>query len=187
MEHSKEAAWGEMQKAGYIAEDAIPRIGGQWPEYAHTLKICVDSFDAQLAEGTLFTYYFENAWAFHSLDQLLFALDSVAQLAGQPQADTELRRGFAAPVHRRKPVNEGERTWTQPKHQIPYYTVDELKAKHGRLANFHLRIFARQHSRMQGVLVWEEGKKEMTFRSELELLLLLRDALLASDGLPINI
>lgn len=50
MEHSKEAAWGEMQKAGYIAEDAIPRNGGQWPEYAHTLKICVDSFDAQLAE-----------------------------------------------------------------------------------------------------------------------------------------
>ena len=73
------------------------RNGGQWPEYAHTLKICVDSFDAQLAEGTLFTYYFENAWAFHSLDQLLFALDSVAQLAGQPQADTELRRGLCCP------------------------------------------------------------------------------------------
>ena len=35
MEHSKETAWGEMQKAGYIAEDAIPRNGGQWPEYAH--------------------------------------------------------------------------------------------------------------------------------------------------------
>lgn len=146
----------------------------------------MDSFDAQLAEGTLFTYYFVNTWDFHSLDQLLFALDSVAQLAGHPQADTELRRSFAAPVLRRKFENEGERTWTQPKHQIPNYSVDELKAKHGRLANFHLRIFARQHSSMQGVLVWDEGKKEMTFRSELELLLLLRDALLASDGVPIN-
>lgn len=178
--------WGEMQKVGYIAEDAIPRNGGQWPEYAHTLKICVDSFDAHLAEGTLFTYYFENTWDFHSLDQLLFALDSVTHLAGHPQADTELRRSFSVPVHRRKSENDGERIWTQPKHQTPYYTVEELKAKHGRLANFHLRVFARQHSSMQGVLVWEEGKKEMTFRSELELLLLLRDALLVSAGVPIN-
>jgi len=177
LERYKETVWGEIQEAGHIAEDAIPRNGGLWPEYAHTLKICVDSFDEQLAVGALYTYYFENAWDFHSLDQLLFAMESVTQLAAHPQADTELRRSFSASLRRKQSCDGEKRAWTKPQKAAPYYTVDDLKTRHGRLANFQLRIYARQHSSMQGVLVWIERKKQMAFRSELELLLRLRSAI----------
>lgn len=153
MERCKETEWGGIHNAAPCMED-------QWPEYARTLNICVDSFDAQLAVGTLCSCRFESAWDFHSLDQLLIGLDAVTQ-----PADT-VRRCFSHP----SPRDGAKQTWGE--------SPANVRSHPGKMANFQLRMVARQHSSVQGDLIWIEGKQKMAFRSGLELLLLLRDALL---------
>lgn len=176
MEKQDICGWGSLQPAGYIAEDDIPRGGGLWPEYAHTMKICVDSFEENLASGMLCNCYFEEHLPFHSLDQMLFALESVMNQTKQPQSDTELRRELTERPQRKRQKEKSEPAQA-PEKMSPFYSLNEMKESRGRLANFLIRVYARQHSSMQGVLVWLETNQQCSFRSELELLLLLKNAL----------
>ena len=59
----------------------------------------------------------------------------------------------------------------------PFYTLATLNAVGGSLANYYIRIFARQNASMQGLLVDSEHNETYTFRSALELLRFLRDHL----------
>lgn len=52
-----------------------------------------------------------------------------------------------------------------------------LKWERGELATFRIEILFRQNSSWQGRIVWMENKKEVTFRSVLELLIILDEAL----------
>ena len=47
----------------------------------------------------------------------------------------------------------------------------------GRLATFELQILFRQHTSWQGVILWRERNQEQSFRSVLELILLMDSAL----------
>ena len=53
--------------------------------------------------------------------------------------------------------------------------------RRGALATFRLRILFRQNSSWQGFVSWVEGRQEESFRSTLELLMLLDSALRAAD------
>lgn len=39
-----------------IQENAIPRNGGRWPEYCHTMLLRVDGFENELARGRLYSF-----------------------------------------------------------------------------------------------------------------------------------
>jgi len=145
------------------------------------MLICIDSFDNGLASGHLYNYYFEGSDSFSSLDQLLFALEKIMEQANMPQASFSLRKAF--------PLNE---TKIQQKEAVqdeldndtvyrsaPFYTLMTLKAIRGNLANYYVRVFARQHASMQGFLVDAENGATYAFRSELELICYLRDLLSA--------
>ena len=49
-------------------------------------------------------------------------------------------------------------------------------------ATFELQVLFRQHSSWQGILVWKERKAEQSFRSVLELVILLDSALRDMEG-----
>ena len=61
----------ELIEPKAIMEDNLPRNGGLWPEYAHTMFLCVDSFCDGLAVGHLHSYCFSQAIQFNSIDQVL--------------------------------------------------------------------------------------------------------------------
>lgn len=165
----------------YIAEDDIPRDGGRWPEYANTMMICIDSFVNGLASGRLHNFYFEETNTFSSLDQLLFSLENVMEKANMPQAAYAVRKPTPMNMKklkgRRKAAVTAEQDDSCFEHPSPYYTLETIKAVRGELANFYIRVYARQHASMQGFLVDAKNNTTYAFRSELELIRFLRDLL----------
>ena len=165
----------------YIAEDDIPRDGGRWPEYANTMMICIDSFENGLASGRLHNFYFEETNTFSSLDQLLFSLENVMEKANMPQAAYAVRKPIPMTMKKtrgnRKVVESAEPDKSSMDKSSPYYTLDTINAVRGRVANFYIRVYARQHASMQGFLVDAKDNTTYAFRSELELIWFLRDLL----------
>ena len=167
----------------YIAEDDIPRDGGRWPEYANTMLICIDSFEKGLANGRLHNFYFEKTDVFSSLDQLLFSMEDIMEKAQMPQATYEVR----TPTPMKRPSGKRKKYAAEVEMAkldeqrfgkfSPFYTLQTLNAVGGRLANFYIRVFARQHASMQGLLVDSESNEIYAFKSELELIRYLRDLL----------
>lgn len=166
----------EILDAMYISEDTLPRDGGVWPEYASTMLICVDGNERGLLSGRLHNYCFQEAAAFASLDQLLFAIEDFLDRIGTPERDTVLRRKLCTVQYKQKgPKGEIVRPRGR---RMPYYTTADLRVKGGALASFYLRIYGRQHSSMQGVIGRAWGEANLTpFRSEMELMTLIRGAL----------
>ena len=67
------------------------------------------------------------------------------------------------------------RTFASPP---PYSTgPPETECPMGQKATFAVRILFRQNASWQGAITWLEGKREQSFRSVLELILLLDSAL----------
>lgn len=165
----------------YIAEDDIPRDGSRWSEYANTMMICIDSFENGLANGRLHNFYFEETDSFFSLDQLLFSLEDVMEKAKMPQAAYAVRKPTPMTVKntkgKRKMVNMAEPDDSYRGQSSPYYTLETINAVRGKLANFYIRVYARQHASMQGFLVDAKDNATYAFRSELELIRFLRDLL----------
>jgi len=54
--------------------------------------------------------------------------------------------------------------------------------ENGLLATFKLKIFFRQNASWQGTVTWTENKQEQTFRSALELIMLIDSALAFAEG-----
>ena len=57
-----------------------------------------------------------------------------------------------------------------------------MKTNGGRKETFVLKVLGRQHSTWQGSILWVEAKKEQHFRSALEMLKLIDEALAQSDA-----
>ncbi|MGI6151571.1 MAG: hypothetical protein ACOYIR_06430 [Christensenellales bacterium] len=56
-------------------------------------------------------------------------------------------------------------------------TIDEKQLKRGEKGTFVVRVMFRQNATWQGTVSWVEGNKTQHFRSMLELIHLLEDAL----------
>lgn len=101
---------------------------------------------------------------FSSLTQFLVMMEEMLELSNEPQSDT-VRRSFSAFL-------------LQPNTGSHFSSIPR-----GCLATFELLILFRQHSSWQGVLHWREQHREQSFRSALELILLMDSALREKEGL----
>ncbi|WP_298029774.1 hypothetical protein [uncultured Dysosmobacter sp.] len=137
------------------------RGGGLWPDYCHTMLICVDSFQNRLAAGRLYTYCYSYARIFHSLDQMLFQVESILD-----------ETGLAQRWNRPRTLLESDQEETSkaafPDRHMPALKPQHLQTIRGKLATFQLRVYARQNASMQGILEFVEGGRA-SFRSALEL------------------
>ena len=130
----------------------------QYGDAYRTIRLCVDSYDKGVMKGRYCHPGMEDAGrSFESLTQFLSGTEGWMDEANYPQAYTA-RRSFA-PVMELKEEAPGEAPQT------------------GALGTFVIRIMFRQHASWQGSVTWLEGKGEQTFRSVLELILLLDSAL----------
>ena len=129
-------------------------------EYRTTV-VCIDCYENDVPQGRFYNPYLPQGKSFNSLTQFLKYMEDTLDEMQLPQSFTAVR-AFAPPPE-------------QKSGGPPAPEVQE-----GRLATFSLRILFRQNASWQGSVAWLEGGLEQSFRSALELILLLDSALARS-------
>ncbi len=129
-------------------------------ENYRTLLICVDSYEDRQMRGQLSHCSFERHKNFNNLMQLLLLIEQTVEELDYPSSSMQKR------VFR--------------KSKDGYYAPAccDLKESTGELATFKVRILFRQNASWQGTVSWLEGGCEETFRSALELIMLIDNAIL---------
>ena len=128
-----------------------------WAGENRRLTVCIDSYENSVMKGRILNANQEIA-PFESLVQFLLGVETFMEAPQMPQSFTSLRRFSNLP-----PMTEGA-------------SVSNCAGK-GAKATFELQVLFRQHSSWQGVVIWRERKMEQSFRSVLELVLLMDSAL----------
>ena len=128
-----------------------------WAGADRRITVCVDSYENGILEGRLCSPHGETV-SFGSLMQFLLRMEALLEVHQIPQSYTVLRK-FVEHTH-------GEQN-----------ASSAAADRKGRMATFELQVLFRQHTSWQGVLNWREGKLEHSFRSVLELALLMDSAL----------
>ena len=123
------------------------------------IRLCIDSYEHGVPAGRYYHPALEGGGcAFQSLTQLLVGVEDLLDGTNFPQSFTA-RRTFV------------------PQAETPPGGGAAGAPEKGALATFDIRLLFRQHASWQGGVVWIEGKAEQSFRSVLELVLLLDSAL----------
>lgn len=127
-----------------------------------TTIICIDTYENKVPCGRIYNEFYENGVSFTGTIELLLAIDSMLEKMNWPQS-------YSA-----------HRVFRDPEE---YHAPDEAadKIKEGKLATFALRILFRQNASWQGSLQWYEGKQDESFRSVLELLILIDSAVSTAE------
>lgn len=123
-----------------------------------TTLLCIDSYENRILKGRFSNSYYEDGVPFESTMDFLLKTESMLEEMNWPQSFS-IRRSF------------------QNTEEKPSSAVSTGSVKEGNVATFSLRILFRQNSSWQGALYWHNGKKEESFRSVLELLMLIDSAL----------
>lgn len=128
-----------------------------WAGEKRKITVCVDSYENGVLKGRFYNAYREME-CFESLMQFLTGVEAVLEEQRIPQSYTMLRK-FTDHIH----GGEG--------------SVTSGRIRKGMKATFELKVLFRQHTSWQGVLIWRDRKTEQSFRSVLELVLLMDSAL----------
>ena len=132
-----------------------------WVPDKQKITVSVDSYHSGILQGH-FIGSDQIDRPFDSLSQFLLMMEEFLDHNQAPQADTS-RRSFAELLAASSSA-----------------TSESLISK-GRLATFELQILFRQHSSWQGTVLWKEVQYRQSFRSVLELILLMDSALREAD------
>ena len=120
--------------------------------------ICIDRYENKVPIGRLYHASSETGTAFHGTMNLLLSLESMLEEMKGPQSFSN-RRTFR----------------TSEERVISSVTAETVRE--GKMATFALRILFRQNASWQGSVFWYDGEQEESFRSVLELLMLMDSAL----------
>ena len=129
--------------------------------YRNTV-ICVDSYRDMVMKGRIFNPFFDGSIEFGSVMACLLSIEDLLEQMCFPQA-YEIKRSFG------QMETAICQTASSPIHQK------------GEMATFELKIMFRQNASWQGMVLWKETGKEESFRSVLELLMLMHSALSEND------
>lgn len=133
-----------------------------WVSDNRKMTICVDGYEDGILKGRFYNAYHDMT-AFESLSQFLIRMEMLLEETQTPQSYTS-HRTFSSMLRQ---------------DDDPAFTTQLRK---GAKATFELQILFRQHSSWQGVIVWKDRNLEQSFRSVLELVVLMDSALRALEG-----
>ena len=134
------------------------RLRGE--EYRTTL-VCIDSYQNATLTGQLYNPYMEEGKSFQSAIQFLTEMEQLLERLNFPAAFSTARM-FSTP--------NGCGAGPPP-----------AQHKRGAVATFAIKLLFRQHASWQGCVTWLEGRQEQSFRSVLELFLLMDSAIQANE------
>lgn len=139
------------------------------PENYRVCVVCVDSYERRELRGRFRHLADEREREFESTMGLLLQMEELQNRLNFPQRTTQ-GRTFRSPA--------GSRC-----EELQACPCGEIQPLHGKRATFQVRVIFRQNASWQGSVRWAETGLTRDFRSALELLFLLDDAL-AEDGVP---
>ncbi len=134
--------------------------------------ILINETDNYNISGILYNRYYELTMNFQGIREFFDSLDQFFDYVNFPQASHE-PRSFGIIRNKRKEVPK-----TMKKEKLTVETGDK--------ATFTVHVQFRQNASWQGTIQWLEGNKTQRFRSELEMLKLMTNAInfdSESDGL----
>lgn len=135
------------------------------PYERKTSYLKIYRYEGRRPVGTLENSYFSQPLCFGCLSELLILLDALMDAIQYPPRYMEDRR--FAPELGQQLIREAMRppSWEEKP-----------------IASFKLNVLFRQNASWQGTLVWLEEHAESQFRSALELIMLLDEALMSPGG-----
>lgn len=133
-----------------------------WVPEDRKTTLCIDSYTDGVLQGRFYGFD-RKVQHFSSLSQFLILMEELLEQTNTPQSDTT-RRSFSALL--RPDPSDHPRGSIRP----------------GARATFELQVLFRQHSSWQGTVRWRDQHREQSFRSVLELILLLDSALRGLTG-----
>lgn len=122
--------------------------------------LSIDSYDNKLVTGRFWQGDDNVETSFTGLMQLALHIEQMLEKSQGTAGEARCKR-FIRPEP------------TEPSTE----TLPNSDPRRGKLATFRLRILFRQNVSWQGLLTWVEGQQEQSFRSFLELTMLLDSAL----------
>ena len=128
-----------------------------WVGENRKMTVCVDSYEDGVIKDRFYNA-FQEMEHFESLVQFLIGIETVLEEQQIPQSYTALRR-FSDLL---------------PESELK---TPLKRIRKGSRATFEVQVLFRQHSSWQGVIIWKERKTEQSFRSVLELIMLMDSAL----------
>lgn len=143
----------------------------QIPENLKSGLISIDSYESKLMAGRLWCGHEGKESRFDNLMQLLLLI--VKALGELDSPEEYMKCKSFSPCDFRE-----NNTLCVPK--------EVSEPEQGALATFKLKILFRQNASWQGTVTWVEGKQEQSFRSALELILLIDSALAHAVGLNVK-
>lgn len=128
-----------------------------WGEEFRSTTVCIDSYENGVLNGRFYNSYFDQGKRFQSTTQFLIEMEQALDTMDFPKAFT-VTRTFAPPQE------------AETGNLVSDYRI-------GKRGTFTIQVLFRQNASWQGSITWVEGKRKQSFRSVLELLLLMDNAL----------
>lgn len=128
-----------------------------------TFIIHIDAFEQRKFSGRFCFPDQEKICIFENLMQLLFQMEQCLDAANEPQAFTAMRSFLA-------------------KGRESEYQKEYMLSSAGKLASFSVQIMFRRNASWQGTVTWMEEGEKRNFRSVLELLFLINNALSSKES-----
>lgn len=132
--------------------------------------VCVDRINDGCPAGRLYDKYVPGGTEFVDAYDLLLQIEATIQACNYPQSTTRYRTFGSEPAE-----------ITEKKKVKQLVDGNELSEKKGDIATFVIHVRYRQHSTWQGDIFWGEKQEKVFFRSVLEMLKLIDNALDATD------
>ena len=124
----------------------------------HSIVVCVDGYDQRILRGRLYNPFLQGTVHFTGLMEFLLAVEHLLDEMNFPQPFAQVR-SFRPQAKAREEIRR-----------------DNLEQR-GERGTFVMKVIFRQNASWQGNLVWTDAKLESSFRSALELVGLLDEAL----------
>ena len=140
------------------------------PQLLGRVVLCADHYDDRNISGQFYHISLENPLPFTGITELMRNMEDVFDQCSYPQAYFS-NRSFSAQSEMGKSQSFPARRGSQQMDE------DILKTARGEKATFVVQVQFRQSATWQGTISWTEGKKTRRFRSALEMLKLIDDAL----------
>lgn len=128
-----------------------------WGNEYRATTVCIDRYDNGVPVGRFFNSYLDTGQTFESLTQFLCQMEQTLNAMNFPRSFTAARTFAEAPKDR-------------PREPSPEF-------RKGQKATFVVKVLFRQNASWQGSILWQEGGREQSFRSVLELIFLMDSAL----------
>ena len=129
----------------------------RWGDGYRTTMVWIDSYEKSVPVGRFYNQHYSEGISFYGAIDLVKKIETMLDEMSFPQSFSMIR-SFAE------------------KPQIDLTRQTDESSYKGKVATFSMKVLFRQNTSWQGSVSWLEGKREETFRSMLELLLLMDSA-----------